>query len=196
MTSVRKASSVAGAGAATGFWGGMTVGRLFLSLLTSRVGELYSMLIYLGLTIGLELIFWLVPNLAVSAVAAALMGVFMGKSRVVFISSESYMVFVKASAKQSRSPGPMFPTAVVLITKLLPRHLHVGTIGFATAFGGSGGAIMPFVVGAIAQSKGIETLQPVILAICVLLALLWAVLLRAPRKDRGDSDRETTSSEF
>ncbi|KAH8800311.1 MFS transporter-like protein [Xylogone sp. PMI_703] len=131
MTRVHHATSFAGGATSTGFWGGMTVGRLCLSFVTARVGEFKSVLLYLGLAIIFELIFWLVPNLIVGAISAALLGLFM---------------------------GPMFPTTIVLITKLLPRSLHVGTVGFATAFGGSGGAIFPFIVGAIAQAKGVKTL--------------------------------------
>ncbi|KAL0768446.1 hypothetical protein CaCOL14_009421 [Colletotrichum acutatum] len=162
MTRIRGATSVTGGAVATGFWGGMTAGRLFLSLVTIRLGEFWAMFLYLGVTIALELIFWLVPNLVVSAVAAALIGVAM---------------------------GPMYPVAVVLITKVMPRSLHVGTIGFAAAFGGSGGAILPFAVGAIAQAKGVQTLQPIVLATCVVLGLLWVLLPRHPRqnKDTGSS---------
>ncbi|KAK4986993.1 hypothetical protein LTR50_004945 [Elasticomyces elasticus] len=156
MTRVRNASSFVGGAAATGFWGGMTVGRLFLSFLTTRVGALRSMILYLCLTIVFELIFWLVPNLVVSAVSAVILGVFI---------------------------GPMFPTAIVVTTELLPRSLHVGTIGFGTSFGGSGGAIFPFIVGAIAQAKGVRTLQPVILSLCIVLTVLWILLLRTPQKD-------------
>lgn len=88
----------------------------------------------------------------------------------------------------------MFPTAVVLITKVLPRSLHVGTIGFATAFGGSGGAIFPFIVGAIVQSKGVKTLQPIILAMLAVLGVLWAILPhRKNGKDHGDTDAEHAS---
>ncbi|KAH8892602.1 MFS general substrate transporter [Thozetella sp. PMI_491] len=164
MTRVRNASQFAGGAAATGFWGGMTAGRLFLSVITSRLGEFKSMVLYIGLTIAFELVFWLVPNLIVTAVSAAIMGVLM---------------------------GPMFPTAVVLITKVLPRSLHVGTIGFATAFGGSGGAILPFVVGALAQAKGVESLQPFILAVLVALGLLWASLSRSTQKEKVDPSGET-----
>ena len=93
----------------------------------------------------------------------------------------------------------MFPTAVVLITKVLPRRLHVGTIGFATAFGGSGGAILPFVVGTIAQAKGVETLQPIILASFIVLAVLWGLLPHSKPQggyddsDGGASPREASS---
>lgn len=62
-------------------------------------------------------VFWLVPSFVVSAISVALLGVFL---------------------------GPLFPTAIVLVTKLLPRDLHIGSVGFATAVGGSGGAIFPF----------------------------------------------------
>jgi fucose permease len=86
----------------------------------------------------------------------------------------------------------MFPTAVVLITKVLPRSLHVGTIGFATAFGGSGAAILPFAVGAIAQAKGVKTLQPIILAICAVLALLWLLVPRGPSETKESDAAETS----
>ncbi|KAK1512479.1 uncharacterized protein CCOS01_14719 [Colletotrichum costaricense] len=165
MTRIRGATSVTGGAVATGFWGGMTAGRLFLSLVTIRLGEFWAMFLYLGVTIVLELIFWLVPNLVVSAVAAALIGVAM---------------------------GPMYPVAVVLITKVMPRSLHVGTIGFAAAFGGSGGAILPFAVGAIAQAKGVQTLQPIVLAICVVLGLLWILLPQQPRQNKDTSGEESS----
>lgn len=84
MIRVRNASSFAGGASATGFWGGMTVGRLFLSFLTSRIGENKSMMLYLGLSVIFELIFWLVPNLVASAVSAAMLGMFMGKSNFQF----------------------------------------------------------------------------------------------------------------
>ncbi|KAF5981413.1 tetracycline resistance protein [Fusarium bulbicola] len=153
MQKRRNASAIVGSSVATGFWGGMTIGRLFLSLVTVRLGEFWAMFLYIGVTIALELVFWLVPNLVVSAVAAALIGVAM---------------------------GPMYPVAVVLMTKVMPRSLHVGTIGFAASFGGSGGAILPFAVGAIAQAKGVQTLQPIVLAICVVLGCLWLLLPRRP----------------
>ena len=78
MTRIRGATSLTGSAVATGYWGGMTMGRLFLSFITVRLGEFWAMMLYLGLTLAFELIFWLVPNLVVSAVAAALIGVVMG----------------------------------------------------------------------------------------------------------------------
>ena len=82
----------------------------------------------------------------------------------------------------------MFGTAIVLITKLLPKSLHVGTIGFATAFGGSGGAVFPFIIGAVAQAKGVQTFQPFILALLIALAALWLFLPRGSSKVKIDAE--------
>lgn len=104
---------------------------------------------------GLELLFWLVPQFIVSAVAIALQGFFL---------------------------GPLFPAVVVAMSKLLPRHLHVGAIGFAAAFGGSGAAVLPFAVGAIAQAKGVQVLQPIILSLLGVILMLWLGLPRFGKK--------------
>ncbi|KAH9870349.1 hypothetical protein IAQ61_005823 [Plenodomus lingam] len=140
---------------ATGFWMGITVGRIVLGFVTPRIGEKLAIAIYLPLTMALHLIFWLVPHFLVSAIAVSLQGFLL---------------------------GPLFPAAVVAATKLLPKHLHVSAIGFAAAFGGSGAAIFPFAVGAIAQAQGVQVLQPVVLALLVVIWGLWVALPRLHRK--------------
>ncbi|KAF1956078.1 MFS general substrate transporter [Byssothecium circinans] len=151
MLEVRHGGDFASGMTATGFWMGITVGRIVLGFITPKLGEKLAIAIYLPITMALELIFWLVPQFYVSAVAVSLQGFFL---------------------------GPLFPAAVVAATKLLPRHLHVSAIGFAAAFGGSGAAIFPFAVGAIAESKGVQVLQPIILA---LLGVIWGLWLCLPR---------------
>lgn len=155
MRNVRDGASFASGMTATGFWLGITVGRLVLGFITPRIGEKLAVSIYLPIAIGLELLFWLVPQFYVSAVAVSLQGFFL---------------------------GPLFPAVMVVCTKLLPKHLHVSSIGFAAAFGGSGGAILPFVVGVIAQSEGVETLQPIILALLAVILGLWLCLPRLSKK--------------
>jgi fucose permease len=61
--------------------------------------------------------------------------------------------------------GPIFPAAVIALSNLLPVRLHISGIGFAATAGKSGGSIFPFAVGAIAQVKGGEVLQPIIVAL-------------------------------
>ncbi|KAI1100071.1 MFS general substrate transporter [Jackrogersella minutella] len=155
MIQVRKGEPFASGMTATGFWLGLTIGRFVLGFITPKIGEKLAITIYLPVTMGLELLFWLVPQFYVSAVAVGLQGFFI---------------------------GPLFPAAIVAMSKLLPRHLHVGAIGFAAAFGGSGAAVLPFAVGAIAQAKGVQVLQPIILALLGVILIFWIGLPRMDKK--------------
>lgn len=175
MIDVREAGAFASGMTATGFWMGITVGRLVLGFVTPRIGEKLAICvsknfwlprsqvlqltcssqIYLPISMGLELLFWLVPQFYVGAVAVGLLGFFL---------------------------GPLFPAAMVACTKLLPKHLHVSSIGFAAAFGGSGGAIFPYAIGALAQAKGVQVLQPFILALLGAILVVWLMLPRLGKK--------------
>ncbi|KAI9694211.1 MAG: hypothetical protein M1822_003483 [Bathelium mastoideum] len=155
MMQVRHGAAFGAGMVATGFWLGLTVGRIVLGFVTPRVGEKRAIAVYLPVAMALQLLFWLVPQFYVSAVAVSLQGFFL---------------------------GPMFPAAVVAATKLLPRHLHVSAVGFASAFGGGGAAVFPFAVGAIAQAKGVQVLQPIVLAMLAALWVCWMALPRIGRK--------------
>ncbi|KAI1819463.1 putative MFS transporter [Xylaria intraflava] len=155
MIQVRHGGAFESGITATGFWLGLTIGRFILGFITPRIGEKLAIMIYLPITMGLELLFWLVPQFIVSAVAVGLQGFCL---------------------------GPLFPAAIVAMSKLLPHHLHVGAIGFAAAFGGSGAAFLPFAVGAIAQAKGVKVLQPIILALLAAIFLVWCGLPRIGKK--------------
>jgi fucose permease len=155
MIRVREAAPFDAGMTSVGFWLGLTLGRATLGFVTPRIGVKIAVCGYLSLTMALQLIFWLVPQFYVSAVAVALQGYFL---------------------------GPLFPAIVVVATALLPRHLHVSTIGFIAAFGGSGAAVLPFAVGALAQAKGVQVLQPIILAFLAVLLGLWLCLPRLGKK--------------
>jgi fucose permease len=155
MLRVRSATPYGAGISATGFWAGMTVGRALLGFVTDRFGERICVMVYLSFAIGLELIFWLVPSFVASAVAVAFLG----------------FVF-----------GPLFPAAVIMCTKLLPQRLHVAAIGFSTALGGSGGGVFPFAVGAIAQARGVQVLQPIIMALLASISVVWLLLPRVPKQ--------------
>jgi fucose permease len=159
MSKARSATSFQSGASSSGFWGGMTVGRAALPFLATRLGEFRAVIFFICVVVALQLLFWLVPSLIVSAVAVAFLGLFM---------------------------GPVWGTSMVLVAKIMPRDLHVGSIGFATAFGGSGGAVFPFMVGAIVQKRGVKSLQPVITALLVVIGGLWYWLPRVGSKDHGE----------
>lgn len=114
MTHERDASPAQSGLVPTGFWLGITLGRLVLGVVTERLGERWAVVLYLGLSLAFQLIFWLVPSFITSAVAVSFIGFF---------------------------TGPLFPAAIVVAAKLLPKHLHTAGIGIASAFAGSGAAV-------------------------------------------------------
>ncbi|ETI24570.1 hypothetical protein G647_03939 [Cladophialophora carrionii CBS 160.54] len=156
MLRVRSASPSASGYSGTGFWAGMALGRATLGFVTERFGERICISIYLALCLALQLVFWLVPKFIVSAVAVAFLGFFL---------------------------GPMFPGCVMMAAKLLPKHIHVSAIGFAMAIGGTGGTVFPFAIGAIASSQGVKVLQPIILALLVVLLGLWLSFPRLKKRE-------------
>lgn len=156
MMRVRNGGAFASGMTATGFWLGITVGRILLGFVTPRVGEKLAIAGYIICSMAFGLVLWLVPQFYASAVAVSLQGFFL---------------------------GPLFPGAIVMVTKLLPQHLHVSSIGFAAAFGGSGAAILPFAVGALAQAKGVSVLQPFIIALSGAIFVAWLGLPRASKQN-------------
>ncbi|KAA8911295.1 major facilitator superfamily domain-containing protein [Sphaerosporella brunnea] len=140
---------------ASGFWGGLTLGRLLLADITFRLGERRMVFVYLVLSLAVQLTFWLVPNLLANAVMISLLGFFI---------------------------GPFFPTGISVATKLLPKELHVPAIGFMSTTGQAGSAAFPFLTGAVAAKVGVGVLQPVLVALLAAQALLWAAVPRVSRR--------------
>jgi fucose permease len=156
MLRVRSASPYASGISSSGFWAGMVVGRMALGFVTERFGERICLSIYLVVCMALELLFWLVPRFIVSAIAVSFLGFFL---------------------------GPMFPGSVMMAAKLLPRRIHVSSMGFAMALGGTGGTVFPFAIGAIAAGKGIQVLQPIVLSLVVVLGALWLSFPKVTKRD-------------
>jgi fucose permease len=62
----------------SGYYGGVSLGRILLAEPTHRFGEFRMLLLYSFLCFVMQLVFWLVPNLVSNAVAFSLMGFFLG----------------------------------------------------------------------------------------------------------------------
>ncbi|PWW72023.1 MFS general substrate transporter [Tuber magnatum] len=139
---------------ASGFWAGLTLGRLVLADITHRLGERRMVFVYIILALIAQLIFWFVPNIIANAVTISLLGFFI---------------------------GPFFPTGISVATKVLPRDLHVASIGFASTMGQAGSAAFPFLTGAIAANSGVKVLQPVLVGLLAGMAIFWALIPRVAR---------------
>jgi fucose permease len=140
---------------ASGFWGGLTAGRILLADITFRLGERRMIFVYLALALAVQLVFWFVPSLIANAVMISLLGFFI---------------------------GPFFPTGISIGTKLLPKELHVGAIGFMSTIGQAGSAAFPFLTGAVAAKVGVKVLQPVLVGLLAGQALLWAAVPSVSRR--------------
>ena len=82
---------------------------------------------------SLELIVWFVPSLIGDAVAVSIVGVLL---------------------------GPIYPIVTNEASRILPRWLLTGAIGWIAGFGQAGSAVLPFMTGALASKVGIKSLQP------------------------------------
>ena len=78
------------------------MGRLLLADITSKIGERTMVFCYIGIALIMQILFWFIPNVVANAVVVSLLG------------------FVI---------GPFFPAGLMIITKVLPRDIHVAVIG-------------------------------------------------------------------
>lgn len=102
LVTVRQGDIAAMGYVSTGFGAGMTLSRLLLAEPTHRFGERRMVFGYIAISIGLQLVFWLVPNIVASAVAVSLMGFFL---------------------------GPLFATGMSVASKLFPRKVQAAALG-------------------------------------------------------------------
>jgi fucose permease len=130
----------------SGFWAGMAVGRLVLGPLTDKIGVRKATTLYFALAISVETLFAILPYRSISVVLMIVLGFLM---------------------------GPLFPSGVIMLTRLLPKELHVGAVSFVASLGQVGGALLPFGIGAVVQGLGIGVFRFAILIQSVLAMSLW-----------------------
>ncbi|KAK7684563.1 hypothetical protein QCA50_012510 [Cerrena zonata] len=139
----------------SGFFGGLALGRVALLWLNKLVGERRIVFAYILMAIVLELIVWLVPSLIGGGVAISFVG------------------FVL---------GPIYPIVMNHAARILPPWILTGSIGWIAGFGQAGSAFIPFITGAIASSKGIGSLQPLLVSLSSAMLVIWFIVPSSPRK--------------
>lgn len=139
---------------ATGFWTGLTVGRMILGFVAGkRFAGKESLLVagYLCAALVFQLFFWVIPQLVISAICAALIGVFI---------------------------GPLYPSIMIVFFGKFPKHLHVIGVGVVASAGGIGGALLPFICGSLATTHSVAILGPYVLVAFALMLLTWIVVMK------------------
>ncbi|KAH9852210.1 MFS general substrate transporter [Lenzites betulinus] len=139
----------------SGFFGGLTLGRVGLLWVNKKVGERRAIFLYSILAIALELVIWLVPSLIGGGIAVSFVGVLL---------------------------GPIYPIVMNHAARVLPPWLLTGCIGWIAGFGQAGSALIPFVTGALASRVGIKSLQPLLVSMMGFMVFLWALVPSSPRR--------------
>lgn len=137
--------------AVSGYWMGFTAGRFVLSRLAERFGVSVVTLIAgcVAGAIACSLAVWLIPGTAVPGLA--LLGFFL---------------------------GPMYPTLIAVVPRLVPGRLVATAIGLLVGVSVGGGALFPWLAGAIAQRFGAWSLFPFSVALAAVVALSWRLIAR------------------
>ncbi|KAF5861580.1 hypothetical protein ETB97_012830 [Aspergillus alliaceus] len=132
-----------------GFYGGGFLGRLILAEPTYRWGERRMVFIYVLLCVGLELVFWLVPNIITEAVAISLLGFF---------------------------SGPFFATGISVASKIFSVDIRSSALSFIFVLGQVGGAVFPAVTGVMAAQVGVAVLQPMLVGLLGATGVSWLMI--------------------
>jgi fucose permease len=151
------------------YWLGLTLGRFLINTLASAAGIGVAAMMYGCLTgmAGSVLVAWWGPGSVLAIVGFGLLGFFL---------------------------GPIFPTTVAVMPRLAPARLVPSAIGFLVGMSVVGGAVFPYVAGALAQGVGIGSLMPYLLVLAVLQTGGWWLIarrLRAPDQSGGSGDTGT-----
>lgn len=140
----------------------MAIGRLVLGFATDRIGVRRATVLYFLLAVLLEALFAIFTSPVLSIILMALLGFVM---------------------------GPLFPSGVVVLTRLLPPELHVAAVSFVASLGQVGGAFLPFAIGAVVEGLGIGVFRYAILLQTVLALGVWVAFARLRREARGSGLR-------
>lgn len=149
LTEYRHRSDVISGWTVSGYWFGLTLGRLTLARLAKRYG---NRRLIQGCLMG---------------VAAGLLLVWFGQLEVIEIFGLALTGF---------SLGPIFPTTIALMPELVPQRVLQSAIGFLASLGAMGAAFFPWLAGNLAQWSGLWTLLPYAIVLTVLMFGVWLAL--------------------
>ncbi|CCK67813.1 Bsc6p KNAG_0A01240 [Huiozyma naganishii CBS 8797] len=153
---------------AAAFWLGLTFGRFILGFVTKRafVNEYRAAKTYTLLTLFFYTIFVFVGH-----ISSHTLGYFV----LLFITIFCCGFFI----------GPLFPSASIVAIQVLPARLHVTGVSIAVAFGGCGGAVLPYLAGAVIHWLGIKCMPFLSWLFVTFFSVVW---LAYPRLIKGHEE--------
>jgi fucose permease len=148
------------------YWLGLTLGRLVINSASSRAGVGVVAMLYAcfaGMAVAV-LLAWQGPGAALAMLGFGLLGFFL---------------------------GPVFPTMVAAMPRLTPSWQVPSAVGFLVGMSVVGGAVFPYIAGAVAQDVGIGSLMPYLLLLAAAQTGGWRLISRRLRP-LGRSGAEET----
>ncbi len=133
----------------SGYWLGLTLGRVTLARVALRIGNARLVQCCLVGAIAAALIFWLVPLYPVSAFGLCLLGF---------------------------SFGPIYPITISFLSNSVSHRVLPGAVGFLASLGSIGGAMFPWLTGILAQRVGLWSLMPLVILLTLAMICLWQLL--------------------
>ena len=151
LTEVRHHGGLISGWSVSGYWLGITLGRVTLARLAARLRITDAGLIrycLIGAGVG-ALTIWLAPSPTVAAFGLWLTGY---------------------------SLGPIYPTTIALLPGLVPARLVPSAVGFLASLGSVGAALFPWLAGNLAQAVGLWSLMPYVIVLLAILSATWLAL--------------------
>jgi fucose permease len=149
LTEERHSSILFSGWLVSGYWLGLTLGRVALARVALHIGSERLVLYCLTGIILAALIFWLVPFYPISAFGLCMLGF---------------------------SFGPIYPITISFLSHKVTHRVLPGAVGFLASLGSIGGALFPWLEGVLGQRVGLWTLMPLVILLAVAMIGLWELL--------------------
>lgn len=139
----------------SGFWGGITLGRMVLTPICRRLGLRYSVAGLILCAAAMQALVWAVPSIITDAVAESIVGFAL---------------------------GPAYPCAVAVFFTTWPSNIQMSSLALVSSMGSSGGALVPFVTGIMAQSLTTVVLHPIAIFSFTMMLGSWTLLPKVSKR--------------
>jgi fucose permease len=73
--------------------------------------------------------------------------------------------------------GPILPTGFAFLSNVVPGHLLMGSISFIASLSSLGKALFPWLAGNVAEGLGLEMFLPYVIILAVAMVACWIVIL-------------------
>ncbi|QDZ39033.1 MFS transporter [Euhalothece natronophila Z-M001] len=160
LTQYRHEDNVLAGWLMSGYWFGLTVGRVCIGPLTNKLGTR-------------------------KIINLCLVGVMIGVFTLIFMSFSITSAF--GLLLTGFCLGPILPTALAFLSNIIPSYLLTGAISFIASLGSLGKAFFPWIAGNIADNLGLEMFLPYIIVLTALMITLWALILARENQSYANS---------